>query len=178
MGLTAGILASGAPVTLRGGTVGAFSISRAFKSPIFHGAAFGAQTSYPQGYSSGRAVILPLKLSGNISARFRADAGLIAAATGLGQMSATVQAEADMIAEANVGLNGYATFEGEADMIAAASAIGSMAANMDLLARPSANDIAQEVWNAKTAAFLGAGTMGKKLTDAEAAAALGAALSA
>lgn len=178
MGLTANNLASGAPITVLGGAIAFASMSRQFGSPIAHARAFGSSTSFPQGYSSGKAAILPVKLSGNISAIFRSDAGLVATATGLGQMAALVLAEAEMTAEGNVGLNGYATFEGEADMVAAASAIGSMAADMDLLARPSANDIAQEVWNAKTAAFLGAGTMGKKLTDAEASATLGAALSA
>lgn len=83
-----------------------------------------------------------------------------------------------MIGNGNVGANGYGLFDGEFDMTGAASGVGSMAANMDLLARPSANDIAQEVWNARASAFGGAGTLGKKLTDAEAAAKLAAALSA
>ena len=83
-----------------------------------------------------------------------------------------------MIGNANVYFNGAATFASEADMVAMLGATGNITANMDLLARPSAFDIAQEVWNGATTAYSSAGTMGKAQTDAVSAAKLAAALSA
>lgn len=145
---------------------------------IQNAACFGSITSVPQGYTDQKALKITVKTGGNISARFRGDLDSVANVTGSGNMAASVDGEFDMIADANVGANGYATFEGEFDMIGDLRAIGSMAANMDLLARPSANDIAQEVWNARSSAFQSAGTLGKSLSDAESAAKLGAALSA
>jgi hypothetical protein len=93
-------------------------------------------------------------------------------------MEATFSGVADMICAANVYANGYATFEAEADMVANLTATGNMQANMDLLARPSAFDIAQEVWAANTSGYTVAGTMGKAQSDAVKAAKLAAALSA
>lgn len=93
-------------------------------------------------------------------------------------MSAHADGEFGMIAGANIGFNGYASFYGEFDVVAAISGLGSMAASMDILVRPSANDIAQEVWNSRKESFQSPGTQGKSLSDTEAAAKLAAALSA
>ena len=141
-------------------------------------AMFGSITSVPQGYNGISGLRITFAVGGNISARFIGEAALIAAMAGQGNMEAAVEGEFDLVAAGNVGLNGYASFDGEFDLTAAVSGVGSMAANMDLIARPSANDIAQEVWNAQAGAFQSAGTLGKKLSDAKAAADLAAALSA
>lgn len=121
---------------------------------------------------------MTVKVGGNVSAKARAEAEFDADIRGAGNLEATLSGEFDMIAAGNVASNGYAIFEAEADMVAGLSAIGSMSANMDLLARPSANDIAQEVWNAAKSGLTSPGTTGKALVDAEAAAKLAAALSA
>jgi hypothetical protein len=176
MGLTRNNVPNGFGGRLYGAAQGAFS--RGFFSILNNAAMFGQITSVPQGMNGQNALRMTLKVGGNISARFRSESALTGSLSALGNMAATVLGEFDMIGNANVASNGYATFAAEADMIAAASGIGSMSANMDLLARPSANDIAQEVWNARSAAFTSPGTLGRKLTDAEAAAKLGAALSA
>lgn len=75
-------------------------------------------------------------------------------------------------------LNGYATAVVTVTMTAAIRAVGNASASFDILSRPSAFDIAQEVWNAQKAAFAGAGTMGAAQSEAERAAKLAAALSA
>lgn len=176
MGLTANNMPNGFSGRVFGPAQGAFATGMI--SILSNAQVFGQITSIPQGMNNQSAVRMTVKTGGNISARFKADLDLSAAIQGAGLMSATLAAEAFWIANANVGLNGYASFDGDFDMIAGISAIGSMTANMDLLARPSANDIAQEVWNAQTAAFQSAGTTGKKLSDAESSAKLAAALSA
>ena len=179
MGLIANNLASGNPGRLFGAAQGA--LSSGMMSIIQNAACFGPGgiTSIPQGYNDPRkAIRMTIKVGGNISARFRSDLDSTADLKAIGNMEGLLDGEAFITADANVGLNGYASFDGEFDMSGTPSAIGSMAANMDLLARPSANDIAQEVWNSKVAAFQSTGTLGKSVSSAESAAKLGAALSA
>ena len=177
MGLTRSNNTAGFSGRLFGSAQGAFS--RGMFSLFNNAAMFGQITSIPQGYNDPlRAIRMTMKVGGNISARFMPEATATAVLTAIGNMDATVTGEFDMIGNANVALNGYASFDAEADLVAGISAIGSMSANMDLIARPSANDIAQEVWSIQSGAFLAPGTTGKKLSDAKAAADLAAALSA
>lgn len=178
MGLTANNLASGNPGRLFGAAQGA--LSSGMMSIIQNAACFapGGITSIPQGYNNQNAIRMTVKTGGMISARFRTDFGATANLIGGGNIAAILAAKSFFIANANVAINGYATFAGEFNMISNISAIGNMSANMDLLARPSANDIAQEVWSSKVTAFQITGTLGKSLSSAESAAKLGAALSA
>jgi hypothetical protein len=178
MGLTANNLASGNPGRLFGAAQGAFSSG--MMSIIQNAACFvpGGITSIPQGYNNQNAIRMTVKTGGMISARFRADLNATASLIGIGSIAAIIAAESYFTANGNVAINGYATFIGEFGIISDISAIGNMSANMDLLARPSANDIAQEIWNSKVAAFQSTGTLGKSLSSAESAAKLGAALSA
>jgi hypothetical protein len=177
MGLTRSHNTAGFSGRLFGVAQGAFAPGMI--SILNNRAIFGSITSIPQGYTDPlKSIRMTVVVSGMISARFIPEADMIADLKAFGSMAALFAADADMIANGNVGFNGYALFDGEFDMVALASAIGSMNANMDLIARPSANDIAQEVWNARVTAFQTAGTLGKSLSSAEAAAKLGAALSA
>jgi hypothetical protein len=176
MGLTANNLQSGNPGRFYGAAQASFAFGMG--NIIQNAICFGSLSSVPQGYNNQYAIKIPVKTGGMISARFRGDLDSTALLTASGNIAALLAAEAFLTANGNVGLNGYASFDGEFDMIALASAIGSMQANMDLIARPSANDIAQEVWNSRVTAFQSAGTLGKSLSSAEAAAKLGAALSA
>lgn len=177
MGLTRSHNTAGFSGRLFGVAQGAFAPGMI--SILNNRARFGSITSIPQGYNDPlRAIRMTVGVGGNISARFTGEAEFDGLAVAIGNLAALLSAEADMIANGNVATNGYALFEGEFDMVAVASAIGSMQANMDLIARPSANDIAQEVWNARVTAFQSAGTLGKSLSSAEAAAKLSAALSA
>lgn len=172
MGLKANTIAAGNPFTARGLGIGAYS--RNMPGSITYAFAFGRGQSVPQGYNSEAALRMPVTSQGYISARMATASGLTAEIVADGLMAASLDAEADMIAAANVLANGYATFAAEADMVAALGGIGNISANMDILARPSANDIAQEVW-----AFTnGAQTTGEQQASTLKAAKLSAALSA
>lgn len=174
-----GLTANQTFVTLRllGGPVAGTVIQR--RRFVANAMSFGSITSVPQGYNNPAVSLVPtIRTGGNIAARFKGEASASAVLTAFGNMEATFEAEADMTCAANVFANGYATFEAEANMTANLTAIGNMEANMDLLARPSAFDIAQEVWAAATSGYTVAGTMGKAQSDAVNAAKLAAALSA
>lgn len=124
------------------------------------------------------ALRMTVKTGGNISARFPSYSSYTADVRGAGNLPAVMAGVFSLTANGNVGSNGYALFAGEFTLDVEITAIGAMAANMDLLARPSANDIAQEVWNSKNAAFVAPGTLGSTISSTEKAAKLAAALSA
>jgi hypothetical protein len=172
MGLKANTIAAGNPFTARGLGIGAYS--RNMPGSITYAFAFGRGKSVPQGYNSEAALRMPVTSQGYISARVHADSTLAADLGAYGLMAASLDGEFDLIADANVLANGYATFAAEADMVAELGGVGNISANMDILARPSANDIAQEVW-----AFTnGTQTTGEQQAATLKAAKLAAALSA
>ena len=164
-------------ITFLGGALG--GVRPRQKGFVANALAFGQTTSIPQGYTDpARGLVPTIKTSGNISARFRGEAFLTADLQATGNIGATFAGEFDMTADGNVLSNGYATFAGEFDMTADLRGQGNMSANFDILARPSAFDIAQEVWNGAATGYNGTGTMGKEVQDAKKAAKLAAALSA
>jgi hypothetical protein len=141
--------------------------------------AFGSRTSIPQGYNDpARALVPTIKTGGNIASRFIGEAIYTADVRAFGNMAATFEGEAEFDAVLNVLSNMYATFEGEFDMTADVRGRGNMTAQFDIISRPSAFDIAQEVWNGAASGYNGTGTMGKEVQDAKKAARLSAALSA
>jgi len=177
MGLTANGIANGFSGRLKG--VGAAALAQSMQSTIHNAAAFGQITSVPQGYNDMLKAIKPtLKVGGNISTRSGFRAELTADVKAVGNISATVEIETDVIANANVAGNIYATVVIETDVEANLTAIGNISSSIDIIARPSAFDIAQEIWNSPASGFNNAGTTGRKLNEAESAAKLAAALSA
>ena len=164
-------------ITFLGGALG--GVGPRQKGFVANALAFGEITSIPQGYNDpARALVSTIRTGGNIAARFRPEADMAADLKAFGQMIGTFAGEADFFADGNVLSNGSATFAGEADMTADLRGRGNMEANFDILARPSAFDIAQEVWNATATGSNGTGTMGKEVQDGKKAAKLAAALSA
>jgi hypothetical protein len=146
---------------------------------VANGMHFGQTTSVPQGYNDPARSLTPtIKTGGQIAARAQGEAAVAADLKATGNIAGLMDAEADLVGNANVYFNGSGTFDAEADMTAALGATGNITATMDLLARPSAFDIAQEVWNGAATAYDSAGTMGRKVNAAEKAARLAAALSA
>jgi hypothetical protein len=141
--------------------------------------AFGSRTSIPQGYNDPEIAPVPtIKTGGNIAARFIGTAIYTADVGAAGNIEASFQGEAEFDADLNVFSNMYASFVGEFDMTADVRGQGNMSAQFDIISRPSAFDIAQEVWNGAASGYNGTGTMGKELQDAKKAAKLAAALSA
>lgn len=126
---------------------------------IANAVAFGQDQSWPQGYQSvTRAMVPPLAESGQIAVQMGLPLDLTAALVGIGNIAASPAVEFSATVAANVLSNLYATFAVEADATAALRAQGGVSAVFDWVSRPSANDIAQEVWNSfQIEAGMGAG---------------------
>lgn len=172
MGLIRNGTLAGHPFHARGSGIAAYATP--MHNSIAFARAFGRGQSVPQGYNSERALRMPVTSQGYIAARARSSVAMQADLKADGNMAAAIEAEADMIAAANVLFNASATFAADADMIVNLLATGNISASMDILARPSANDISQEVW----AFILSGDTAGNQLIKALRAAKLAAALSA
>lgn len=109
---------------------------------------------------------MPLVSGGNISCTMTGSADLVAGLGAIGNMAATLTGDSDFTANANVAANMVCTMIGEGDMVANLSAIGNMTATLDAGERPSAFDIAQEIWNSQKTSYNSAGTMGNALNNA------------
>ena len=130
---------------------------------------FGSFTSMPGGYQAAdRAIIPTLGESGFMAVRFTGDSSATFDVLGIGNLSVTFAGEGTTTWNANVGANMYITFQGEGFAAWDARAKGNMTVVMDAGARPSAFDIAQEVWQGATTSYNNPGTMGEALNDAAA----------
>lgn len=174
--LTRSATLAGTPGNFRG--LGIAALSQPMAGSVALARVFGAVASVPRGYGSERAIRLPLRTNGETAARFDGVFSFAAALTATGNMTAAFGVETDLTPEGNVLLNGYVTFALEIDLTADLRGRGNVAAVFDIPGRPTAFDIAQEVWAAQQAAFTTTGTMGKAQSDAVSAAKLAAALSA
>lgn len=149
------ILANGTNVQLKafGGTLSQFGYLQGLATRICVSNAvfFGKDKSWPEGYQAVvRAWVPPFAESGQIAAQFALDLDMTADMRGLGNMAASLAVDVDMTANANLRANAFATFAVDVDMTAGLGATANMAAVFDLVGRPSAVDIAQEVWNGFT----------------------------
>lgn len=163
MGLTLVLTTNGTPIQARF-LAGALASQapmqgRAAMRRISNALAFGTDTSWPQGFQSVlRALVPPLAESGQIAVQMGLPLDLTAALVGIGNIAASPAVEFSATVAANVLSNLYATFAVEADATAALRAQGGVSAVFDWVSRPSANDIAQEVWNSfQIEAGMGAG---------------------
>ena len=110
--------------------------------------AFGQQTSWPVGYQAAtRAVVPPIKESGQAAARFGLDTAFTGDVPALGNAEAAFAFDVDATNAANVLSNTAAAFAIETAFTGSLLSQGFMAAVFDIISRPSASDIAQEVWN-------------------------------
>lgn len=136
---------------------------------ICNAKAFGQTTSIPQGYPNPQVALVPtLKTSGQIGSRQQVDVSLTANLFGIGNVSSAPSFDVDLTGSANVLLNGYSTLNVDIDLTSSIRATGNLSSNIDWVARPSAFDIAQEIWNSAATSYNIAGTMGRKLNDAAA----------
>jgi hypothetical protein len=112
---------------------------------------FGNDTSWPQGYTQvTRAWIPPLAASGQIAARLSLSVDLTANLGAAANMTVSIPVSVDMSADANVRSNMSTTVAVSVEMSAGIRADANMATTFDLVGRPSAVDISQEVWNGFT----------------------------
>lgn len=137
---------------------------------ISNGAAFGSKVSRPQGYNDvSKAITAPLQTSGNVAGSLSLDSYIVGDLGGIGNMSSTADIETTMTIVGNVLGNIYIDSAFSLDITSSLRATGNMTVSVDVIAKPSAFDIAQEVWNAQTSGYVTTGTMGKSLNDAGAA---------
>jgi hypothetical protein len=109
---------------------------------------FGRDNSWPQGYQSvNRALVPPLATSGQIAITQRLALALAPDVRAQGNMAAAPALDVDMTIAANVLRNLAASLGIEIDQTSAIRAVGNMSSLIDLLGRPSAVDVSQEVWN-------------------------------
>lgn len=153
---------------------GGFYADRSFRNNLQRGlirdnaAAFGSYTSFPQGYQSiSRAAIPTIKLSDFIRAHIIGEGFLTnTAITVPVTMQASVSGEGTLTSNAEVGKTLQATVVGTGNLSGDVRSIVSMAATIDAGARPSAFDVAQEVWQSQKASYNAPGTMGNALNSA------------
>jgi len=130
--------------------------------------AFGQYTSFPQGYQDvSRSYIPSFRLTDFIRAHISGTSDLI----NLGitvpvSMSATVSGEGFLTPDAEVGKTLGATVTGVGNLSVDARNIVRLEAVIDAGARPSAFDIAQEVWQSQKSVYNAPGTMGNAVNSA------------
>lgn len=142
---------------------------KAFNFRIADNAAgFGQKTSFPQGYQSiARAAIPCFGTSDYIRAQISGDSSLVNTGIQVPMvMQATLVGEGTLNPDAEVGKTMQATVVGVGTFGGDVRNLVSMAATIDAGARPSAFDIAQEVWQAKKAGYPDPLTMGGALNAA------------
>ena len=130
--------------------------------------AFGKLVSVPQGYQAAAVALIPsVSLSDYIRAAMRGSSDFqnlgIAVVVTLGailQGEGTLQPDAEVGKTLGASLQGTGSFSGDARMVA------MLSASIDAGARPSAFDIAQEVWQGSKAAYNTPGTMGNAVNSA------------
>lgn len=133
-----------------------------------HCNAFGSYISLPQGFQDASKAIIPsIKRSDFIRAVITGVGDLLNTGITVPMvMSATVSGEGTLTPNAEVGKTMGATVVGVGNLSGDARNIVSMAATVDAGARPSAFDIAQEVWQGQKSQYNAPGTMGNAVNSA------------
>jgi hypothetical protein len=128
---------------------------------------FGQFKSMPGGYTqASRAIIPTIKTSDFIAVRMVGEGSFSASAYGIGSLSVTLTGEGSTTFNGQMGSHATVNLTGEGSLTGTPRGIGSASVVMDAGARPSAFDIAQEVWNSQKTSYNAAGTMGNALNNA------------
>lgn len=127
----------------------------------------GATVSDPQGYNYQYAISMPRNTGYEIAAISRGQGTMIVSSQyALEKGSGTFSGIGTMIADMHTAEATSAIMQGEGFMIADALSLEKDSAIFDAGARPSAGDIAQEIWMSQSSTYMTPNTMGKKLNDA------------
>lgn len=127
-----------------------------------------ATTSFPAGYKAGMAILLPLidgGISGRITTQIETTADIIGYGLIEGTLTITISTSADGDLLANIG--GVTTIS--ITTSGAITATGYISGTLDIGAQPSADDIAQAVWQMQLPGGFEVGSAGKILSAAGAA---------
>lgn len=124
----------------------------------------GQDVSIPNGYQSAKQAYVPsFKESSKMAWRIFGDSYSSFSILGIGNLNTIFVGETSVTLSPEMGASLSATLYGEGDMLVSARGIGSMNTTMDAGVRPSAFDIAQEVWQSQKTAYNATGTMGNAL---------------
>lgn len=146
-----------------------FLLENARKQPVKENSfAFGQYVSVPQGYQgTSKAYIPSFKNSPLIRAVITGRSNLINIGITIPMvMTSTISGEGFLNPNAEVGKTLEATLVGIGNVSGDPRVIVNMASTVDAGVRPSAFDIAQEIWQSQKVAYNAPGTMGSALNSA------------
>lgn len=127
----------------------------------------GQDVSIPNGYQSATRAYVPcFKTSSKISWWVKGDSYSSFNLGAVGNLAATFTGETTTTFNGQMGASIYTTLIGVGNVSVAARGIGNMSVNIDAGSRPSAFDIAQEIWQSQKTAYNSPGTMGNALNNA------------
>jgi hypothetical protein len=127
----------------------------------------GQDVSIPNGYQSvARAFTPSFKTSSKMAMYIQGSGDISFSVYGIGTLGATLIGVGSTVLNAQMGASIYTTLQGSGNVSVDARGIGTMTVNIDAGSRPSAFDIAQEVWQSQKTAYNSAGTMGNALNNA------------
>lgn len=130
-----------------------------------NGLAFGMKVGKPYGYNGLNGWLLPVQPGGFIRATLSGSSSFLATISSLANMHATLSGESILTPGINAAYNMYCTMIGEGNLTPDLKAKAWMWATLDAGARPSAFDIAQEIWQAQSSQYNNSGTMGEKVNS-------------
>ena len=129
---------------------------------------FGQYVSFPLGYQAVSKALLPsLKETSQIAAIISGEGEFDNLSVSvIVSLTAEIVGEGTLEPDAEVGKTLGAELVGSGTLLADARILASMSATVDAGARPSAFDIAQEVWQGQKASYNTPGTMGNAVNSA------------
>lgn len=127
---------------------------------------FGTDTSFPEGFNSQDARDMPLDEGASIAVVFYGVGSFAAAGLTTESGAVTFPGVGTATFNGELGVNGQVTFEGDGTFTVSGRTAEIGRVTIDAGARPSAFDIAQEVWQGAATGYNAPGTMGEKVNDA------------
>lgn len=128
--------------------------------------AFGKYVSIPSGYQSAVIAWIPSRtISYNLSALISGDSSLSSSLLNTITLEAAIQGLGTVVSNSEVGQNLLSTLIGNGTVSSILQLICTLQALIDAGARPSAFDIAQEVWQAKQANYTDPTSLGYILAN-------------
>jgi hypothetical protein len=130
-----------------------------------NGLAFGMKVGKPYGYNGLNGFLLPVQPGGFIRATLSGNTNFSALISSIANMQATLSGVGTLNPGINAAYNMYCTMIGVGNLTPDLKAKAWMWATMDAGSRPSAFDIAQEIWQAQASQYNSSGTMGSKVNS-------------
>ena len=130
-----------------------------------NGIAFGMKVGRPYGYNGLNGWCLPVQPGGFIRATLSGSSDFLTIISCIANMHATLSGEGTLTPGINAAYNMYCTLIGEGNLTSDLKAKAWMWATLDAGARPSAFDIAQEIWQAQASQYNSEGTLGNKVNE-------------